>query len=266
MAENSSKFWFLTFEYFKKDVNKPEDNLVILVHWLLLRNNFQVLKLDNEDKVNEEQPTDILPANWSQNEMYKLHYKRDNELYLLSGVKACDSFIFNFYNVITKHVASAAIGNINSAVKWISDSAKNKDKFYETICLLENDLINPMQKENTDKKTVSTQTKKSVEDDPLIMSRGQLPGHPPGYQPEPYRPINPFPSYGMPDLNPLGGGGMLFDPLMQRRGPNNRPGVPPMARFDPIHPNDPDPMMPGSFRGPRPDHMRPPDFDDSLYM
>lgn len=48
MAENSSKFWFLTFEYFKKDVNKPEDNLVILVHWLLLRNNFQVLELDNE--------------------------------------------------------------------------------------------------------------------------------------------------------------------------------------------------------------------------
>jgi len=48
MVENSSKFWFLTFEYFKKDVNKPEDNLVILVHWLLLRNNFQVLELDNE--------------------------------------------------------------------------------------------------------------------------------------------------------------------------------------------------------------------------
>lgn len=50
-----------------------------------------------QDKVNEEQPTDILPANWSQNEMYKLHYKRDKELFLLSGVKACDSFIFNFY-------------------------------------------------------------------------------------------------------------------------------------------------------------------------
>jgi len=48
MAENSSKFWLLTFEYFKKDVIKPEDNLVILVHWLLLKNNFQVLGLDNE--------------------------------------------------------------------------------------------------------------------------------------------------------------------------------------------------------------------------
>ncbi|XP_022175149.1 proteasome inhibitor PI31 subunit [Myzus persicae] len=262
MAENSSKFWFLTFEYFKKDVNKPEDNLVILVHWLLLRNNFQVLGLlDNEDKANEAQPTDILPTNWSQNEMHKLHYKRDNELFLLSGVKACDSFIFNFYNVMTKHVASAAIGNINSAVKWISDVANNKDKFYEIICLLETDLIHPMEKENLDKKTIGTQTKKSVEDDPLVIPSA----HPPSYRPGPFEPSNPFPSYGMPDLNPLGGGGMLFDPLMQRRGPN-RPGVPPMARFDPTRPINPDPMMPGSFRGPRPDHMRPPDFDDSLYM
>jgi len=50
-----------------------------------------------QDKLNEDQPTDILPVCWSQNEMYKLHYKRDKELFLLSGVKACDSFIFNFY-------------------------------------------------------------------------------------------------------------------------------------------------------------------------
>jgi len=29
--------------------------------------------------------------------MYKLHYKRCEELFVLSGVKACDSFIFNLY-------------------------------------------------------------------------------------------------------------------------------------------------------------------------
>jgi len=39
-----------------------------------------------------------------------------------------------------------------------------------------------------------------------------------------------------------------------------------MARFDPTRPINPDPMMPGGFSRPRPDHMRPPDFDDSLYM
>jgi len=57
-------------------------------------------------------------------------------------------------------VASAAIGNINSAVEWICDSENNKDKFYETIHLLETDLIKPMQKENEDKTNVGTQTKK----------------------------------------------------------------------------------------------------------
>lgn len=39
-----------------------------------------------------------------------------------------------------------------------------------------------------------------------------------------------------------------------------------MARFDPMRPLNPDPLMPGSFRRPNPDHMRPPDFDDNMYM
>jgi len=48
MAKNSSEFWLLTLEYFKKDIKKPEDNLIILLHWLLLKNNFQVLEPGNE--------------------------------------------------------------------------------------------------------------------------------------------------------------------------------------------------------------------------
>jgi len=58
----------------------------------------------------------------------------------------------------------------------------------------------------------------------LFRSTVEFSSHPQCYQPEPCGSINPFPSYGMPDLNPLGGGGMLFDPLMQRRRPNNGPG------------------------------------------
>lgn len=38
-----------------------------------------------------------------------------------------------------------------------------------------------------------------------------------------------------------------------------------MARFDPFNPPNPDLMMPGSRR-PNPDHMRPPNFDDDMYM
>lgn len=50
MAENISALWLLTLDYFKKDVKKTEDNLIILVHWLLLKNNFQVLGPGNEVK------------------------------------------------------------------------------------------------------------------------------------------------------------------------------------------------------------------------
>lgn len=46
MGENM--FWLLTYDHFKKDVNKPEDNLIILVHWLLLKNDFQMLGPGNE--------------------------------------------------------------------------------------------------------------------------------------------------------------------------------------------------------------------------
>lgn len=48
MTEINSRFWLLTFDYFKKDVKKPEDNLMILVHWLLLNNDFQGLGPGNE--------------------------------------------------------------------------------------------------------------------------------------------------------------------------------------------------------------------------
>lgn len=51
MAENISVLWSLTLDYFKDDIKKDEDNLIILVHWLLLKNNFQVLGPGNEVKL-----------------------------------------------------------------------------------------------------------------------------------------------------------------------------------------------------------------------
>lgn len=48
-----------------------------------------------------EKPTDFLPTNWSEDETYKLRYVHQNNLFILNGVKAGDSFIINFY-VITK--------------------------------------------------------------------------------------------------------------------------------------------------------------------
>ncbi|XP_025200140.1 proteasome inhibitor PI31 subunit [Melanaphis sacchari] len=268
MAEYGYNFWMLTFDFFKKDIKKPEDNLIILVHWLLLKNDFQVLGLGSETTIDENvQPSDILPTNWSQNETYKLQYMRDKELFLLNAVKAADSLVLNLYNVKTKFVSCSAIGNINSAVQWITDLINNKEKVFETINLIENQLIGPMKKENENKIDISTQTNNEPKKSPLLISD---PPRPLGRFPEPGNPMHPFPSYGISDLNPVGGlrdfgEGMLFNPIVGRRSDARR-GVPPMARFDPMHPSNPDPMRPDFLNRPNPDHMVSPDFDSDYNM
>lgn len=55
-------------------------------------------------------------------------------------------------------MTSAALGNICTTVQLINDIANNKDDFLKIVHLLQTDLINPMQKENNDKKVASTQT------------------------------------------------------------------------------------------------------------
>lgn len=50
MAENNFVFWTMTLNYFKDEIKKSEDYLVVLVHWLLLKNRFQVLGPGHEVK------------------------------------------------------------------------------------------------------------------------------------------------------------------------------------------------------------------------
>lgn len=57
-----------------------------------------------------------------------------------------------------KQVSSAALGNVCTTVQAINDMTNNIDNFHNTINLLQRDLINPMQKENDEKKVASTQT------------------------------------------------------------------------------------------------------------
>lgn len=44
----------------------------------------------------KEQPTDILPVNWSQ-DVYTLLYTYNKGLFLLNGVKGSPHFFFNLY-------------------------------------------------------------------------------------------------------------------------------------------------------------------------
>ncbi|VVC44255.1 PI31 proteasome regulator, N-terminal [Cinara cedri] len=277
MTENYPKFWSLTFDMFKKDVKKVEDNLIILVHWVMLKNDFQMLGLkneENESKIDEnEEATDNLPPNWSQNITYKFRYIRNKQLFLLNGIKTGDILIFNFYNVMTKKVSSTSFGDINDIVQMMNDMTHNNDekkKFNVVVDLLEKDLIEPMQLENEEKKVVSTQTDSvdsnlsSIEVSPDLSKyfNRRMGMRNSGSQP-----------YGLPDLDPLGrtfpgSGGMLFDPFRRSRVPRVSPfpARNPLARFDQINPGFGDDYGNRDIRPPYPDHIRPPDFDDDMYM
>lgn len=63
-----------------------------------------------------------------------------------------------YQNVTTKHVSSAAFGDISTVVQCINNMAKNKDTFRETVNMLLRNLINPMKKIKDDRKIASTQT------------------------------------------------------------------------------------------------------------
>lgn len=88
------------------------------------------------------------------------------------------------------------------------------------------------------------------------------PTHPPANYPPLSHP-DPLRNIGRGDLDPFGrGGGMIFNPAMGPRVPIPDPDfqarIPPGARFDPIFPNN--------RHDPNPDHMRPPDGYDDMFM
>lgn len=86
------------------------------------------------------------------------------------------------------------------------------------------------------------------------------------YDNPPWRDSDPLRDIGRGDLDPFGrGGGMIFNPPMGPGipRPDFPPGrVPPGARFDPIYPH---PFNPNRS-GPNPDHMRPPEGYDDMFM
>lgn len=61
-------------------------------------------------------------------------------------------------------MTSAAISDIYTTAQLIRDNVEyNKDDFFKTVNLLQMDLINPMQKENNDKKKVATTQTRSIQ-------------------------------------------------------------------------------------------------------
>jgi hypothetical protein len=143
------------------------------------------------------------------------------------------------------------------------------------------DLYESVDKEfGTMFKESKEENKGSIVSEQTTSKRGPEPDRPQFNEPQsiliqpPIRQPRPPFGIGRSDLDPfradpLGTGGMIFDPFRNydsRTIPTNLPrgAVPPGARFDPFGPPNPDDLIPGSSTrvGPNPNNFKPPGFDD----
>ncbi|OXU22164.1 hypothetical protein TSAR_000639 [Trichomalopsis sarcophagae] len=275
-------------------ISKKEDVLILLVHWHFVKNGYKCLGIGDSKTIGpDETGTELLPDGWNQAPNYTLRYVKEGKLYILIGTKSEADLLLNLLRI-----EDHSVSNIQfpiDTVQEIQGSLETMIPTYDTLLnLLKKELVEPVYTGTG--REVSTQTSESERpgrinyDDPLrVGASGPTPPRPPGslipgrplspdrfnHAPycDRYRP-NPL-EIGRNDLDPFsrGGGGMIFDPFAQRRGPQppfpglGVPGrlppgaVPPGARFDPFGPPDVDPPNPRG-RAPDADHMPPPGYDD----
>lgn len=266
----------LSFRTVADAVKRKDDVLVVIVHWFLSKFGFRCVGLgDSKTLAADESGSELLPVGWSDSETYSLRYLYDGNLFILRGVRADDTLIFNLL-----HTPDLSVSNLAVTVSdVVLDTNGTLDQMVPShvnfIDRIRKELVEPITKKISSE--VSTQTSSqnphhqgpsnpsyvdNSHRDPLRVPVGvggpRIPAH-----------MDPF-NYGRSDLDPLGigpsrggPGGMLFDPFRGGRGFEPPGGLPrgrvPGARFDPIAP-------PGIGRGrgfdPDPDHLPPPGYDD----
>ncbi|KAH8389041.1 hypothetical protein KR200_011973 [Drosophila serrata] len=251
--------WDLLYKTVQSDVNKKPDVLIALVHFLLTKHyNFRCVGVGDDKTLPEEEGSELLPDSWNDDDTkYSLRYVHDKQLYLLLGHITEEALLVNMMDINTKKVSNICLtpdtlvvafkGNINALMPTASEIVDRYRK----------ELLDPVftgnSREVTTQTTMSTTTPRA---DPLRIGEPRRGGSytPYGYDPRPFG----FPDIGRGDLDPLGRGGPgnLFNfPSRPDMGPG------PVPRFDPFSP-----LNPNTGRGPNPDHMRPPNWDNDYFM
>jgi proteasome inhibitor subunit 1 (PI31) len=254
----------LCYHAFKDQIKRDADLITLFVHWYLVQNGFEC--------VIDGKKTEILPSQWnSDDQIYVIDYTFESKGYELKVLAAEDSLIINLLKKSTDRTA-----NITCIVK---DHISNYKNEFQNLYMNLNDLHESMHKEfeplfkkptETPAKTATTTTtvnEPPSRHDPLRVDRAPM-----------RQPVSPY-NIGRSDLDPFASnsnplaGGMIFDPLREYRNqqviPGNLPrgAVPPGARYDPFGPVDPDDLTGSSTRiGPNRGILRPPNFDDNMFM
>ncbi|RWS11326.1 proteasome inhibitor PI31 subunit-like protein [Dinothrombium tinctorium] len=278
------------FKLYENQLKRKEDVVVMFAHCFFINNGYRCVGIGNEERESEVE-SEILPANWNQtNASYIIRYRSvsnsDTKL-LVKVVQNDDNLIVCVLRTPGDFTASEDIP-VN---RFITDKFKDFHTAFANsstvtdMCDIFKRLLEGMKQESREaQKQTQNQPNQQPKFDPLREPRQPYPNPQPAY-PNFGAPSPLFPNIGGADLDPFfgrGGGGMLLDPrsLGRVRFPANDPNaglnrplpagaVPPGARFDPFGPPgmNPDPRNPNTrFANPDPDHMRPPDGYDDMFM
>ncbi|XP_011290443.2 proteasome inhibitor PI31 subunit [Musca domestica] len=270
--------WDLLFKTIATQINKKDDLLIALVHFVLTKNSqFRCIGLGDDKTLtteDEESGSELLPDNWNDDEKnYALRYVHNKQLYLLLGLRTEGSLIITLMDVKSHKVSNICL-NAEELVKELKGSlTKMIPTASELTDRYRKELLEPVFSGTSREVTTQTTTSTSSPDhDPLRVGEPRRPFG--GSDPDPLRigePRRPFggplpfgfPEVGRGDLDPLGRGGPgnLF-PFPShpefRIGPNNGP----RPRFDPYGPPER-----GIRPNPNPDHFPPPGgFGGDYYM
>uniref|UniRef100_A0A069DYC4 Proteasome inhibitor PI31 subunit n=1 Tax=Panstrongylus megistus TaxID=65343 RepID=A0A069DYC4_9HEMI len=269
--------WDLIYTITVEDLQKKEDVLTLLIHFLMIKAGYKCIGLgDDKSFPGNECAGETLPARWNSTNFYSMRYVLNDDLYILRGVPIDDNIVYNLLRVDTLAVTNVAF-NVNHTVQETRGPLETlfKNKASELIEKIRLELLNTGPgKEASTQTTASAGNSTSIQQrqtgtspSPPYHSPLQVP-RPPAAYPEPLwaDPERDPLRVGRTDLDPFaaGGGGMIFNPFAGPRGVGPDPGmgipgglprgsVPPGARFDPFGPPVPHP---------RPRH--PPPDDDQI--
>ncbi|XP_013112807.2 proteasome inhibitor PI31 subunit [Stomoxys calcitrans] len=274
MSASQSDFfygWNLLFKTIEKQINKKDDLLIALAHFVLTKHSqFRCIGLGDDKTLTEEDEnsgSELLPDNWNDDDKnYALRYTHNKQLYILLGLRTEGSLIITLMDVKAHKVSNIGL----DGEEWIKDLKGNISKMIPNASQLSEryrkELLEPVFSGNS--RAVTTQTASSStssansDHDPLRIGEPRRPFNPfgaPDFQgPPPFG----FPDVGRGDLDPLGRGGPgnLFR-FPQQPGYLLGPNAGPRPRFDPFGPPDR-----GLRPNPNPDHLPPPGFGGDYYM
>jgi proteasome inhibitor subunit 1 (PI31) len=216
----------LIFETQRGNIQSENDVLMIVVHWILCKNEFRNVGIgDNRVFSDEDRPTELLPQGWNQVQTnYALRYvlNKTNQIYILHGIVSDNDLLVNFLDAKTLKTATVLLKTkeiVRSKTgttldSYVPDAQSIIDQITKDVI---KPLIEPPATENP-RTSQSTNTDPDSRIGPLYR--------PPGYtNPSFFDPLrhDPLRDIGRGDLDPFGrGGGSIFRPdLRHQPGPFN---------------------------------------------